>query len=455
MFNLIDIYDDIKITNNNYFDEKEENDFIENILEMIFYFINYYNINEKSFNTFYRDFIELIFINLENEIWFNLNDENHNYIENLLDYCYELFKILFYNKNDNDETNYEDNSEKDDYSDDATLYGVKDNDNEDAMIYEIKENIKKYEIKIENEEKEKNDIELLEKQIEYLRNVIQPVQRTKEWYECRNNLLTASNAYKALGTQTDINSLIYEKCSSVKSFKNNNINSPLHFGQKYEPLSVMFYEKIYETKIEDFGCITHKIYKFLGASPDGINVNKNSNLYGRMLEIKNVVSRTINGIPKKEYWIQMQLQMECCDLNETDFLETKFIEYETKEDYDEDGDFSLSKDNKYKGTILMFYKNGNPYYEYKPINIKKIDEYEKWYNLTIDKNNDKTFIKELYWKLITFSCILVKRDKEWFNKNIEQFKNIWTIILEERINGEYIKRIPKKKIKIQKITSNI
>jgi hypothetical protein len=209
----------------------------------------------------------------------------------------------------------------------------------------------------------------------------------------------------------------------------------------------MFYEKIYKTKVEDFGCITHKIYKFLGASPDGINVNKHSNLYGRMLEIKNVVSRTINGIPKKEYWIQMQLQMECCDLNETDFLETKFIEYETKEDYDEDGDFSLSKDNKYKGTILMFYKNGNPYYEYKPIKIKKIDEYEKWYNLTIDKNNDKTFIKELYWKLITFSCILVKRDKEWFNKNIEQFKNIWAIILEERINGEYIKRIPKKKNK--------
>jgi len=116
MFNLIDIYDDIQIKYNNYFDEKEENDFIENILEMIFYFINYYNINKKDFNTFYDDFKELIFINLENEIWFNLNYENYNYIENLFDYCYELFKILFYNKNDNDDEDDED--DEDDIVDD-------------------------------------------------------------------------------------------------------------------------------------------------------------------------------------------------------------------------------------------------------------------------------------------------------------------------------------------------
>ena len=44
----------------------------------------------------------------------------------------------------------------------------------------------------------------------------------------------------------------------------------------------------------------------LGASPDGINTDKTSQLYGRMLEIKNIVNREINGIPKSEYWIQMQ-----------------------------------------------------------------------------------------------------------------------------------------------------
>ena len=67
--------------------------------------------------------------------------------------------------------------------------------------------------------------------------------------------------------------------------------------------------------------------------------------YGRMIEIKNVVSREITGIPKMEYWIQMQLQMEVCDLNECDFLETKFIQYSNEEEYREDNEI------EYKGII--------------------------------------------------------------------------------------------------------
>jgi predicted phage-related endonuclease len=106
-----------------------------------------------------------------------------------------------------------------------------------------------------------------------------------------------------------------------------NVNSPLHWGQKFEPLSVLIYERDYNTKVEDFGCIQHPKYNFIGASPDGIVTDKKSQKFGKMLEIKNVVSREITGIPKKEYWVQMQLQMEVCDLDECDFLETKFIEY--------------------------------------------------------------------------------------------------------------------------------
>ena len=41
-----------------------------------------------------------------------------------------------------------------------------------------------------------------------------------------------------------------------------------------------------------------------------------------------IVNREIDVIPKKEYWGQMQLQMENCDLDECDFLETKFVEYD-------------------------------------------------------------------------------------------------------------------------------
>ena len=147
-----------------------------------------------------------------------------------------------------------------------------------------------------------NDEELfkIEEKIQKLREIPQPVQRTPEWYKFRWNLITASNAYKAFETQSSINQLVYEKCQPLKTFNDEdeeikmvNTNTAMHWGQKYEPLSVMYYEQKYGTKVEDFGCIQHPTYKFLGASPDGIIVNKESDRYGRMLEIKNPVSREI------------------------------------------------------------------------------------------------------------------------------------------------------------------
>ena len=55
-----------------------------------------------------------------------------------------------------------------------------------------------------------------------------------------------------------------------------------------------------------------------------LTIRKINERYGRLVEIKNIVNREITGIPKKEYWVQMQLQMEVTDLDECDFLETRF-----------------------------------------------------------------------------------------------------------------------------------
>ena len=85
---------------------------------------------------------------------------------------------------------------------------------------------------------------------------------------------------------------------------------------------------------------------------------RSSPLYGRMLEIKNPFSRVINGIPKDEYWIQMQMQLEVCDLDCCDFLETKFTEYESREAFDADGDFTESVTGDKKGIMMFFMNNG-------------------------------------------------------------------------------------------------
>lgn len=61
-----------------------------------------------------------------------------------------------------------------------------------------------------------NNIIKLEQQIQILRNIPQPIQRTPEWYKFRWNLITASNAWKAFESQSTINQLIYEKMSTIK-----------------------------------------------------------------------------------------------------------------------------------------------------------------------------------------------------------------------------------------------
>ena len=289
----------------------------------------------------------------------------------------------------------------------------------------------------------KINYEKLNNQLDKLKSVIQPEQRSDEWYIFRNSTLTASNIYKIFVSDYSQTQLILEKCEplNINKFKVTNTNSPLHWGQKYEPVSILYYEYIHKTKVSEFGCIPHEHYSYIAASPDGIICDGTSNLFGRMLEIKNVVSREITGIPKMEYWIQMQLQMEVCDLNECDFLETKFIQYDTEEEYREDNKI------EYKGVILQYLKDDSPYYVYAPIMLNNLDseEYRRWEDEEKEKNKDLQLITRLYWKLVKISCVLVLRNKFWFKKVQPMIENFWNNLVEERESGAYKDRINKKR----------
>jgi putative phage-type endonuclease len=299
---------------------------------------------------------------------------------------------------------------------------------------------------------QKPNISVLSKQLNYLSNLPQPQQRTQEWYEYRHNFITASNAYKCFETEKTMNQVIFEKCKPIiideTSSPFTNVDSPLHWGQKYEPVSVMIYEDMFKTTISDFGCIRDEKYKFLAASPDGINTDQTSLRYGRMLEIKNIVNREIDGIPKKEYWIQMQLQMNVCNLDECDFLETRFKEYENEREYLDDGEFLVTEENERKGIIMYFANNnGNPEYIYKPLLMGKYD-FSIWEQIQMEEMTKcgKMWIRNIYWRLDELSCVLVLRNKIWFQDNISQIKKVWNIIEKERIEG-YDHRKPNKRFK--------
>ena len=402
-------------------------EFTLEFMESVFHVMeDYMNVNPNAITepdfeeTFLEDLKDLYYIQFEYEIMNNeMIEEDMN---DILEDAFQIFISTFYTERCN---------------------GI--------ISYPLDENV--------NGTLEK--LQIIENKINSLKNKPQPVQRTDEWYEFRHNLITASNAYKVFESQSTVNQLIYEKCQPLKTsilseddekVKMVNVNTTLHWGQKYEPLSVMLYEYLYNTKVDDFGCIQHEDYYFLGASPDGINIDKKSHLFGRMLEIKNIVNREINGIPKKEYWIQMQLQMEVCDLDECDFLETKFTEFENETTFFESDVIGHHE----KGLIIYFHniREGKPFYLYKPINIINKEDILKWEEENIELyqtqqengNFNLVYVKSIYWKLEKLSCVLVLRNKNWFENNIQSIENVWNIIENERKTG-YEHRAPNKKTK--------
>ena len=320
-------------------------------------------------------------------------------------------------------------------------------------------------------------IRKMTEKIQTLREKPQPDQRTPEWYARRNNLITASAASKAFGSQASINQLVYEKCKNYVSPTTTavtagsappqhtgplqgSVNSPLHWGQRYEPLTVMVYERRNNTKLGEFGCIQHDTYPFIGASPDGINVDPTSRIYGRMVEIKNIVNREITGHPKEEYWIQTQIQMEVCDLDECDFVETRFKEYDSEAEYiadaDADGDRGYSANGNEKGIILWFQtapaltyhgyvSQPIQLYEYAPIGVTA-EEYDTWEADVFEKHKHagNIWVRTIYWYLDEYSCVLVRRNRLWFSEAAIVLQRVWRMIEEERETG-FEHRAPKRK----------
>ena len=295
------------------------------------------------------------------------------------------------------------------------------------------------------------DIINITNKLEIIKNIYQPTQRTTEWYEYRHNLMTASNIWKIFRSDSQINSIIYEKCKPFDPSSSDKYNwaagGSLQWGTTYEFVSIQLYETLFSTKISEFGCVKHPIYDCIGASPDGINIDPTSDRYGRMIEVKNIVNREITGIPKEEYWIQMQIQMETCDLDECDFIETRFKEYTGETEFYEDTIV------EWKGIILCFVQkhayNSKPVYKYSPIRLgpdTNTEMFRNWVSDTIAEfQNDYMVYKTQYWYLDEFSCILVKRNKLWFQHAVPKILETWKIIEIEKETG-YDHRMAKKKI---------
>ena len=291
----------------------------------------------------------------------------------------------------------------------------------------------------------------------------QPAQRSEEWYNMRYNMITASEAASVVGkkttntmTMSEFEKIIVkpaykskDELMKVKVLKNDVFkgNAMTKHGQIFEQIAVIIYENKNKIRILEFGLIQHKTNLIIGASPDGITQNS------IMIEIKSPSRREITGKVPLNYWVQMQFQLEVCNLENCDFVEVKTTRYESKEEYDDDvfddDDALLSSLGLEKGIIIECknYADTLSTYIY-PDNetFKSKNKINTWLDeKLVQMNSEYDYVDVLYWRLEKYSCVRINRDRSWFNTNLELFEDFWKNVLINRENKEaFLKSIEKK-----------
>jgi len=127
-------------------------------------------------------------------------------------------------------------------------------------------------------------------------------------------MLTASDAGTAIGVNPyeTPEKLILKKCGVSEPFN----DWATKHGQKYEDEARIIYEERHNEKVFEIGLEQHHTLDWIGGSPDGITHS------GRLLEIKCPKSRPIgDGTPPVWYLAQVQVLMECLELEVCDFVQ--------------------------------------------------------------------------------------------------------------------------------------
>ena len=345
------------------------------------------------------------------------------------------------------------------------LYGVYTVDGDENKKYVIdlnvesivKENISNQ--KVYNERKEK---------LKGLKQLKLPEQRSPEWYEMRKDKLTASSLASAIGKChfTTREELILSKIED-KPYVSNPITE---WGVKYEDIAILFYEELYNVKVLDFGLIPHPTFKAFGASPDGICDDTGNDEYvARMVEIKCPPKRKFTKTCPPHYLMQVQGQLEVCDLDHCDFFQVKIEDYENYEEYEKDifvdDDVILpGRTNlNYPKGVTVSYRKKNEIkltYLYPVLNMSD-HEYKEWIRekkIEIIEGGHE-FVESKWWKISRYECTFIQRNYQWWNENVEHILKFYTDLKMYKSTPEKISELKaeiakKKKRNIKEVPLN-
>jgi putative phage-type endonuclease len=267
-------------------------------------------------------------------------------------------------------------------------------------------------------------IKKYQRQLRHLMTIPTIEQRSREWYDARQSMVTASDLAQALGkgkfgTQKEF---IVKKCGYVQETFDASC-PPLRHGIMFEPVACELYSRRNGVVVHEFGLLRHPRCPYFGASPDGITEQ------GIMLEIKCPWRRQITGTVPEQYYHQMQGQLDVCDLDECAFLECKLDDVVDPdeirtfwEDYDED--------DAPRGAIIEappeLVEKGQDQYVYSPMGLSR-SQLQDWVNTTLASSADGSRLH--CWRLRLWSDVRVRRDREYIATKLTDLKPIWDKII--------------------------
>jgi putative phage-type endonuclease len=297
------------------------------------------------------------------------------------------------------------------------------------------------------------DLDRIDNNFKILNSHHKHAQRSPEWYQFRWERLTASDLGKAVGDKGEKSrwDLVYQKSMSLERYIRQRESTSLsgaaiQHGICFEAVATELYELKNNLKVIEYGCLPHLYIDFLAASPDGICDSRETNpdYHGRMLEIKCPYSRVITGIPKTEYYMQVQLQLEVCDLEYCDFLECDIRVYSGMTHFLNDSppgevSYKYTISGKKKGVIYEYREKGSNSFKYKycPLTLSN-DEISQWIQDTKSEIQNNISYHSggcKYWWIEEFNATLIKREQAYFDNMKTKLNDFWNLVVYYRKNG--------------------
>ena len=259
----------------------------------------------------------------------------------------------------------------------------------------------------------------------------QTEQRTPEWYEQMATILSASELGHLFASPRERAQLVLTKTVPyVQRNQSLAIPSdrmkPFDWGIRFEPVVKQIYEDKYEVTLKELGRLQHPVDPRCSASPDGLVYHCPNNIRsGRLIEIKCPVTREIDGTVPKDYYSQMQMQLQVTGLMHCDYVEAVFASKYNNNVIKE----GPSQYNGYVAVIRYAEMKGNQefYYIYSPINVAD------WIP---DIQEGEEIVEITPWRLMQWSEQLVVRNEGWWQALQPIMHTFWEDVAKAK-QGEF------------------